>query len=323
MTFVRWHRPLLWLAALMGVPAVFTSIAAFVDHRQVLGVDLWLKPLKFALSIGIYSVTLSWLIGQLERFRPLAWIAGTISVVGLVIEIIIIMGFAAVGDTSHFNVSTPLHTMLWSVMASSIVGVWVMTLLVSIVLFRNPLGDRARTLAIRAGSIIALIGMALAFLMTGPTAKQLDDFQGIAGAHAVGVDDGGPGLPLLGWSTVAGDLRIPHFVGMHALQVIPIVAIVLALAARRIPALRRPWTRHRLVAIASAAYVAVLAVLTWQALRGQSIVQPDALTVGVTVAIAGIAAGSVVGTLLAQQSPERSPLPEGVVGDSPAVTQPS
>ncbi|WP_213815728.1 hypothetical protein [Glaciihabitans sp. dw_435] len=303
MTLVRWHRPLLWLAALMTVLAVFTSIAALVDHRQVTGVDLWLKPLKFALSIGIYAVTLSWLIGQLQRFRRIAWIAGTVSVVGLLLEMVIIVGVAAVGETSHFNVSTPLHTTLWSIMATSIVVVWMMTFLVSIVLFRNPMGDRARTLAIRAGAILALVGMALAFLMTGPTAQQLDDFQGIAGAHAVGVEDGGPGLPLLGWSTVAGDLRIPHFVGMHALQVIPIIAIVLALVARRVPALRSAVTQRRLVAIAAATYSAVLVVLTWQALRGQSIVRPDGLTIGASMAVFAVAIGLAVAAVMAPGRP--------------------
>jgi len=198
LTVAGWHRPLLWLAVAMAALAAVAIVASFVDHREVTGVGLWLKPLKFALSIGIYAVTLAWLIGQFRdgaRMRRAARLAGTVAVIGLVIEMIIIVGFAAVGDTSHFNVSTGLHAALWSVMAASIVVVWVMTLVVSIALFRNPLGDRARTLAIRAGAVLALVGMGLAFLMTGPTAAQLDDYQGIVGAHTVGVADGGPGYP--------------------------------------------------------------------------------------------------------------------------------
>ena len=131
--------------------------------------------------------------------------------------------------------------------------------------------------------------MALAFLLTGPTAAQLDDWQGLAGTHTVGLADGGPGLPLLGWSTVAGDLRIPHFIGMHALQVIPLALILIELAARRVAVLRDVDVRYRLAAIVSATYVAVLAVLTWQALRGQSIVAPDAATTTATLVIAALA----------------------------------
>ena len=284
------YRPLLWLAAGMAALAGVAIVGMVIDPRDVLGAPLWAKPLKFALSIGIYALTLSWLIGQLHRMRRLARIAGTVSVIGLVIEVVIIAGAAALGDTSHFNVSTPLHSVLWSVMALSIVVVWLMTLVVGIALFRNPLGDRARTLAIRAGVIIALVGMGLAFLMTGPTAQQLDDFQGVAGAHAVGAADGGPGLFLLGWSTVAGDLRIPHFVGMHALQVLPIVVITLELLSRRIPRLTSAQVRLRLVRVAVVAYAATVAVLSWQSLAGQSIVSPAGpiLAVGLTVAAATV-----------------------------------
>ena len=286
------HRPLLWLAAGMAALAGVAIVGMVIDPREVLGAPLWAKPLKFALSIGIYALTLSWLIGQLHRMRRLARIAGTVSVIGLVIEMVIIVGAAALGDTSHFNVSTPLHSVLWSIMASSIVVVWLMTLVVGIALFRNPLGDRARTLAIRAGVIIALVGMGLAFLMTAPTAQQLDDFQGIAGAHAVGAADGGPGLFLLGWSTVAGDLRIPHFVGMHALQALPIVVITLELLSRRIPRLTSAQVRLRLVRVAVVAYAATVAVLTWQSLAGQSIVSPAGpiLAAGLTVAAATVVA---------------------------------
>ncbi len=294
------HRPLIWLAAAMGVLAVVAAIGVFVDPREVLGAPAWAKPLKFAISIAIYAITLSWLIGQVHRMRRVVRIAGTISVVGLVVEMIIIVGAAALGDTSHFNVATPFHAALWSVMATSIVVVWAMTLLVAIGLFRNPLGDPARTLAIRAGVIIAIVGMGLAFLMTGPTARQLDNFQGIAGAHAVGVPDGGAGLFLLGWSTVAGDLRIPHFVGMHALQVLPIFLIALEILSRRIPRLASPQVRLRLVRVAVVTYAATLAVLTWQALAGQSIVSPAGpiLAAGTTVA-----AAAVIGAVVAFVAP--------------------
>lgn len=303
---IRWHRPLLVLAAAMGVLVVVCLVGLVVDPRESLGVNVWEKPLKFAISTAVYAVTWSWLIGQLQRFQRVAWWAGTISAILLLIELVIITGAAAAGITSHFNVSTPFNTVLWSIMAASIGTLWVATFMVSIILFRNSLGDRARTLAIRAGALIALAGMALAFLMTGPTAAQLDDWQGIAGAHTVGLADGGPGLPLLGWSTVAGDLRIPHFIGMHALQAIPLALILIELAARRIAVLRDVDVRYRLVAIVSAAYVAVLAVLTSQALRGQSIVAPDAATATATLVIAALALAAAAVVLLQRQLHHRT-----------------
>ncbi|MBU4465450.1 MAG: hypothetical protein KKH75_06350, partial [Actinobacteria bacterium] len=230
---VRWHRPLLWLAAAMAVLTVVSTIGVGVDPRVLLGAPIWAKPLKFAISIGLYGVTLAWLIGLLPRWRRTSWWAGTIAAIFLLIEIVVIVGAVIAGTTSHFNVSSPLHTAIWALMAVSIVIVWAAALPIAILLWRADLGDPARSLAIRAGFVIALIGMALAFLMTSPTAAQLAAYEGIAGAHTVGLADGGPGLPLLGWSTVGGDLRIPHFVGMHALQVVPLAAIALEFLARR------------------------------------------------------------------------------------------
>jgi hypothetical protein len=298
----HWHRPLLVLAVAMAVLAVANTIGAFVDPRQVTNAEVWLKPLKFALSTGIYSLTLAWLIGRFPsgtRLARISRVAGTVSAVGLAIELAIINGFALVGQSSHFNVTTPFHAVMWGVMAVSIVVVWSMTFVVAILLFRVPLGDRARSLGIRAGAIIALAGMALGFLMTGPTAAQLSNYQGIVGAHTVGLPDGGPGLPLLGWSTVGGDLRIPHFVGMHALQVLPLVVLLLEVLALRVPVLRDPRRRFRLVVVAVASYTATLAVITVQALSGQSIVAPAGGILVAGIAIAVLAVVAVIGVFVA------------------------
>jgi len=293
---ITWHRPLLWLSAAMAAVALIGVVGLLVDPRSLTGSPLWAKPLKFAISILLYSLTLSWLLGLLRRGRRVAWWAGTITAAFLTVEMIVIVGAAAAGVTSHFNVTTPFHTALWSVMATSIVIVWASALLVAVLLFRTDLGDPARSLAIRAGTLLAVAGMGLAFLMTGPTASQLDTFQGIAGAHTVGVPDGGPGLPLLGWSTVAGDLRIPHFVGMHALQLIPLAALLLEVLARRIPALTDARTRFRLIWVVICLYLGVLTLLTGQALAGQSVVRPDALVAGIAAVLllgSGVAAAGI------------------------------
>jgi hypothetical protein len=286
----EWHRPLMAVAALMVLCSAVCLVGAAVDPRQVSGAEVWLKPLKFSLSILIYSVTWAWLIAHLPRFRKAAHTAGTVIAVALAVEQIAIVAAAASGTTSHFNVSTPLSTTLWGIMAVSITVLYVATFVTTVLLFWMPLPTVSLTVAVRAGAGIALVGLGLAFLMTGPTAQQLDDYQGIVGAHTVGVSDGGPGLPLLGWSTVAGDLRIPHFVGMHALQLIPLVAIVLDLLGRRIRLLADDRVRTRLVIVAAAAFAATLAVLTVQALGGQSIVRPEG---GILVAGWSIAAATV------------------------------
>jgi hypothetical protein len=144
-------------------------------------------------------------------------------------------------------------------MGTTITTLWVTSVVVAVaVLVQRPAG-RVLTSALRCGLVISVTGMAVGFLMTGPTAAQRaalrnGTFDGIMGAHSVGVPDGGPGLPLVGWSTVGGDLRVPHFFGLHGLQVIPLVALLLAVAARRWAVLREEEVRLRLVRAAAAGY---------------------------------------------------------------------
>lgn len=288
----RWHRPLMAVAALMIACSAVALIGMLLDPRTVTGLDVWAKPLKFSLSILLYCVTWAWLIAQLPRWKRLAHTMGTVIAVSLAVEQVAIVGSAAFGQTSHFNVSTPLATAVWGVMAISITVLYLATLVTSIAVMFLRLPDRSLTLAVRTGAAIALLGLGLAFLMTGPTADQLNDYQGVVGAHTVGLPDGGPGIPVLGWSTVGGDLRIPHFIGMHALQLIPLFAIALAAAGRRVGAVASDRVRARLVWIASAAYLAVVALVTAQAMSGESIAQPSAftLTAGAVIALVGAVA---------------------------------
>jgi hypothetical protein len=125
----------------------------------------------------------------------------------------------------------------------------------------------------------------------------------IAGAHSVGVADGGPGLPLVGWSTTGGDLRVGHFVGLHALQALPLLALLLGTRLDQL-------TRIRLLAVAGSAYGILTVLLTWQALRGQPLLRPDALTVTGWAALAlatAVATGAVLsraGRPIAARTPQ-------------------
>ncbi|MCW0216054.1 MAG: hypothetical protein OJJ54_22120 [Pseudonocardia sp.] len=297
-TAFSWHRPLMTLAVAMAALTLVGIGGMILDGRVLTGLPIWDKPTKFAISVLIYALTWAWLIALVREHRPgrtarRAHLAGTVAAVLLGVELVIIVTQVVRGTTSHFNNTTALNSALWQLMGVSIVAVWIATLYVTAQLFRVRGIDPARARAIRAGAVLAVVGMALGFLMTTPSAAQIEAGGDIVGAHTVGLPDGGPGLPLLGWSTLGGDLRIPHFVGMHALQAIPLVLIALELLARRHPVLRGPEVRHRLVGVATAGFAAVLALLTWQALRGQSVMAPDAVTVAAAaVIVAGVGAGA-------------------------------
>src|SRR5260370_41418316 len=114
------------------------------------------------------------------------------------------------GPPRHFNLSTPFSTFLWMMMGTFIVFVWAMSLLLAIMLILQRMQDRAFAWSLRLGVLISLVGMAAAFLMVRPTPGQLAAIlsghaPSIIGAHSVGVSDGGPGLPVVAWSTVGGD----------------------------------------------------------------------------------------------------------------------
>jgi hypothetical protein len=298
MRFSQLSRPLVVTAGGMAVLAVVCAIGVLVDDRTLVGVPIWLKPLKFSISIAIYSITVAWLLSLLPTYRRLGrWLAIVIAVT-MYGEMVIIVGQVIRGRQSHFNVATPLDGTLYTIMGATIATAWIATAVIAILLMRQRVADRAAALAVRIGVLVALAGMGVGFLMTQPRAEQLRTPDGgaptIVGAHGVGVTDGGPGLPLVNWSTTGGDLRVGHFVGMHALQAVPLLAFALLYLSNRYARLTDGRVRARLVLVGGLAYAALTVLVTWQALRGQSLVHPDALTAGAAIGVLlAVAAGTV------------------------------
>ncbi|WP_405391819.1 hypothetical protein OG596_30655 [Streptomyces sp. NBC_01102] len=284
----------------MVVMAVVAAVGLLVDDRVVAGSPIWAKPFKFAISFVPYTLTLAWMLTLLTRGRRTGWWAGTVVALACLGEMVIITGQVVRGRRSHFNNETPFDATLYSAMAVTVVILWAGTLAIAILLLRARIADRASAWAVRSGVLIALAGAGLGFLMTQPSALQREagdlDTADVIGAHSVGVPDGGPSMPLTGWSTTGGDLRIPHFIGMHALQALPLFLLALIALAPRIARLRDPRVRLRLVLVTSGAYAAVVALVTWQALRGQPLVHPDGATL-TTAAL--IVAAAVAGALAA------------------------
>jgi hypothetical protein len=210
-----------------------------------------------------------------------------------IIEIATISMQAWRGTTSHFNVSTPFDRTIFALMGVAIVAIWISSIAIAVALWRQRFADEALGWAVRLAMIISVAGAGMGGLMTRPSEAQLAAARArhhieAVGAHTVGGPDGGPGLPGTRWSTEHGDLRVPHFVGLHAMQVLPVFSLVLARGRQRVSAAERA----RLVRVAAASYAALMALLLWQALRGQSVVAPDAamLTALAAWAFATIAA---------------------------------
>lgn len=287
-------RTLTASALLMLVALAVFAVGLFVDSRVITGAPAWLKPAKFAISTAIYMLTLAWLFTYLSEWPRVRKLVGRATVTIFILEVAIIALQAWRGTTSHFNVSTPFNATLFGVMGSAIVVQTLLSVLVAVALWRQTFEDRALGRALRIGMVITIVGASLGGMMTRPTGPQLDQMRAtrqaspIIGAHTVGAPDGGPGIPGTGWSVEHGDIRVPHFMGLHALQILPVLALLLW--RRRIEGERRA----RLIVVAGGSYAALFLILIWQALRGQSLVNPDALTLTVLLVWAALTAGMAV-----------------------------
>jgi hypothetical protein len=279
--FARRNPPLFWCAAFLGLAALILGpLAAFpaLDPRTVGGAPVWLKPFKFAVSISVYCLSLLWILQFLEGRDALVRRAGWIIAIVMVIETVAIFGQAARGRISHFNNTTALDGVIYNVMGGAIMTAFVVHVIVSVALLRQKASlPAAFRSSLNAALWITALGMAIAFLMTSPTAEQLELLKHgskpeFIGAHTVGAPDGGPGIFLTGWSATGGDLRIGHFIGLHALQILPLFGWLIS---RKTLA---DGAQLRLVRAIGLSYLIFTVAVTVQALRGQPLLQPDAWT---------------------------------------------
>jgi hypothetical protein len=243
-----------------------------VDDRMIGGAPAWLKPAKFGASGAVFLLSIAWITHTLRRTRLLGI---TESMIGgiIVAEVVVIMVQAVRGRLSHFNIDTPLDSALFSSMGVGIATVWVLTMVVLVLHLRTSHADRALALAFRTGLLLHIVGAGVGWTMTQPRPNQLAAMQRgerpfVAGSHTIGGNDGGPGLPVTMWSRDHGDLRVPHFVGMHALQLLPL----LVLGVRAVRGRQGDGLELRILLASTAAAYVLFAGALWQALHDHPVV---------------------------------------------------
>ncbi len=179
---------------------------------EVYNVNAWYKPFKFAFSTFLYAWAMAWYCHYLPSFNVKIFNWSIIILLGF--EIVYIAIQAGKGQLSHYNLSTPVYATLYSMMALAATLVTIYTAYVGILFFTNefPTIPTYYLWAIRLGILIFVIFSFEGFVM------------GSRLTHTIGGEDGGTGIPILNWSTKFGDPRIAHFIGMHALQVLPILS---------------------------------------------------------------------------------------------------
>lgn len=223
---------------------VFTKVSV----TQVSGANAWFKPFKFAASIGLYSWTMAWFCFYLKDFNLSAYSWTIVVLFGF--EIIYIALQAARGQLSHFNISSGFYSAMFAMMGVVASVITLYTAYICVLFFTQSFADLPKyyVVSIQLALLIFIVFSFEGFVM------------GSRMSHTIGAADGSGGLPVLNWSTKYGDPRVSHFIGMHALQVLPLASYYL---------LKNTW-----LTIALGVLYAALAVFTLvQALGGRPLVR--------------------------------------------------
>ena len=241
------------LACLLLVP--MTMLLLVFDRRVLDGEPLWLKPLKFHLSLALHGAT----VLLLARLLPGAWQTHLLARIGFAVfgavilyEVLFLSLQAGRGVRSHFNSTTAFDAIGGTIMAAGAGVLVAVPLLLGLALLASLVRDGCAA----AASDPLRIGAALGLVLAGWLGGQSGGAIGANGGPFVGAAEAGPVLPLTGWSLSGGDYRIAHFLGLHAMQALPILAVLLTAI---LPPL---WTSAAMIPAAAIWAAATLAVLS-------------------------------------------------------------
>ncbi len=233
-----------------------TAFALALDPRTLNDIPIWIKPLKFQVSVGVYLLTLSWFLAALpERVRRGRFVAVlvAVAVTTSAFEIAYITLQAARGLASHYNVGDPFHGVMYTLMGVGAVTLTALSPAVAVLLSRHRPAHWTT-----AFWVSVVLGLVLTFVLGAGAGAVLSSGDG----HWIGgVRSDAGGVPVFGWSRTGGDLRTAHFLGMHAMHVLPVVGWI---AGR----LLGPRQAISGVVVAATAYSAGTGLAFWLALRG-------------------------------------------------------
>ena len=250
-----------WQMILLAVSVV----AMPFDRRCILGLNPWVKPMKFEISVIVYLLTVVLMLYGLRWHRsetdgkglPLLrqWLSIGFAL-AMTVENTVIALQSGRGVRSHMNYTSALNGVLFSLMGLFIVVNTVLVAWLLVLWF----AARVRTVAavtwgVRLGLVTLLLGSVEGFVMVQH------------GGHTVGAKDGLAGLYFLDWSRGYGDLRVAHFFALHALQVFPLSGLLLASTRLR--------QSMQVIAIwlFAAAYLSGVGWLFSEALQGRPLLQ--------------------------------------------------
>ncbi|MBM3619700.1 MAG: hypothetical protein FJX20_03335 [Alphaproteobacteria bacterium] len=239
---------------LFAACAVVLGASAIFDSRVLPnGENTWLKPLRFAIAFAVHAFTLDVLrrLCRRDEARDLWFALGRRGQIwAMVVELACIAMQGARGVPSHFNTSTAFDAAIFTVMGLGTLAFFAGYAAMAWSLIRRPGPSRLIDVATIAGLVLSIAGGLVGVAMVS-----------VFGGHGIG--EGGGSLPLFGWRVAGGDLRVPHFVGIHALQALPALAWLAERYLRR--------GRGAVLAVGSAAYLLLFAGVVHLTLAGRSL----------------------------------------------------
>ncbi|MCC6536247.1 MAG: hypothetical protein IT162_01770 [Bryobacterales bacterium] len=217
----------------------------------------WAKVIRYSLGLTLHTWTLALFLGHLAACpaalrRIVRWGASAcalITVGAITIQ-------AMRGMPSHYNVATSTDAILFAVLsASTLASCAFVLLLLFLYLWLDVDLPRAYVMGIRLGFVLFIIGGLEGMIMV------------VNQAHTIGAPDGGPGLPLLSWSTKAGDLRAAHLAGVFAIQALPLAGWLIG----RVMKDRQLSVQLGAVTALALAWVWIFRALLMQAVAGRPV----------------------------------------------------
>jgi len=206
------NKELFYFGALCLVLSIVCIVLSKFTSIQIQGVNAWFKPFKFAVSIGLFAWTMGWYCHYLSDFNLIPFNWTVIILFGF--ELIYITVQASKGQLSHFNFDTPLSSILYLLMGLAAIMVTLYTAYIGLLFFTQSFPNLPNhyVWGIRLGILIFVVFSFEGALMSSQM------------SHSVGAINDHSNWWIIGWSKTVGDLRVSHFIGMHALQLLPLIS---------------------------------------------------------------------------------------------------
>lgn len=223
-------------AALLVLGGAVHGVVYLVEGGAWGGPVSWRKPIVFGLSFGITLATVTWFMTFIRPRRAVGWIVLGLFAVASLGEVLLISMQTWRGVASHFNEDTEFDGMVFGLMGALVAVVALVTVFVAARSFFHVDAPASLAWAIRLGLVLMLVSQAVGVQMI------------VQGGNTFGV---------------AGDAKIPHAVTLHAVQVLPALAVVLLLSNHR-----EAW-RLRIVLLGALGYVGLIASTLVQMVSGR------------------------------------------------------